>query len=102
MDGTPYTLEYGYWGAGISGQKNDVVLQLEDNGHLYLVNGVGAFIVNITPAGNPSTGAIYRLTIDPDGILRLYSHDMNQNGNWTVKWFAPNDDVCKPLGPMWV
>jgi tRNA A-37 threonylcarbamoyl transferase component Bud32 len=95
--GTPYTLKYGYWGAGISGQKNDVVLQLEDNGHLYLVNGVGAIIVNITPAGNPSTGAIYRLTIDPDGMLQLYSHDMNQNGNWTSIWSAP-DNKCYPKG----
>ena len=95
--GTPYTLEYGYWGAGIGGQRNDVVLHLEVNGHLYLINGAGNIIVNMTD-GYPATDAVYRLTIDPDRILRLYSHDMNRNQNWTVKWFGPNDDVCKPKG----
>jgi hypothetical protein len=95
--GTPYTLEYGYWGAGIGGQRNDVVLHLEDNGYLYLINGAGNIIVNMT-AGYPAKDVVYRLTIDPDGILRLYSHDMNPNQNWTVKWFGPNDDACKPKG----
>ncbi|KAE8099807.1 hypothetical protein FH972_017760 [Carpinus fangiana] len=94
--GTPYTLAYGYGGVGISGQKNDVVLQLEDNGHLYLINGDGNIIVNMTN-GYPAKD-VYRLTIDFDGILRLYSHDMNQNGDWTVKWINPNDDICKPKG----
>ncbi|XP_059432972.1 G-type lectin S-receptor-like serine/threonine-protein kinase LECRK3 [Corylus avellana] len=95
--GTPYTLEYGYGGPGIDGQKNDVVLQLEDDGHLYLINGAGVIIVNMT-AGYATKDVVYRLTIDPDGILRLYSHDMNQNGDWTVKWFTPDDNVCKPKG----
>ncbi|XP_059431538.1 G-type lectin S-receptor-like serine/threonine-protein kinase LECRK1 [Corylus avellana] len=97
--GTPYApLEYGYWGAGLSGQKkNDVVLQLEDDGHLYLLNGAHAIIANMTSAGNPIKGVVYRLTIDPDGMLRLYSYDTNQNGNWTVTWSAP-DNKCYPKG----
>ncbi|KAE7996440.1 hypothetical protein FH972_001166 [Carpinus fangiana] len=95
--GTPYTLEYGYGGAGISGQKNDVVLQLEDDGHLYLINGAGVIIVNMTD-GYPAKDVVYQLTIGFDGILRLYSHDMNQNGDWAVKWSLPSDDICKPKG----
>jgi hypothetical protein len=93
--GTPYTTEYGYWGGGIPGQKNDVVLHLENNGHLYLINGAGVIIKNLTD-GYPTKDVVYRLTIDPDGILRLYSHDINQNLP-TVKWSAPSD-VCKPMG----
>jgi hypothetical protein len=95
--GTPYTLDYGYGGAGTDGQKNDVVLQLEEDGHLYLINGAGVIIVNMTD-GYPAKDVVYRLTIDFDGILRLYSHDMNQNGDWTVKYSLPNDDICKPKG----
>jgi hypothetical protein len=94
--GTPYTIEYGYWGGGIPGQKNDVVLHLENNGHLYLINGAGVIIKNMTD-GYPTKDVVYRLTIDPDGILRLYSHDINQNLTM-VKWFAPSDDICKPMG----
>ncbi|KAE8099806.1 hypothetical protein FH972_017759 [Carpinus fangiana] len=96
--GTPYVgLVYGYWGAGLSGQKNDVVLQLEDDGHLYLLNGAGDIIANMSLAGNPTKGVVYRLTIDPDGMLRLYSYDTNKNGNWTIKWSAP-DNKCYPKG----
>jgi hypothetical protein len=94
--GTPYTIDYGYGQAGTGGQKNDVVLQLEENGHLYLINGAGVMIVNMTD-GYPAKDVVYRLTIDFDGILRLYSHDMNQNGDSTVKWRTP-DDVCRPKG----
>jgi hypothetical protein len=94
--GAPYTIDYGYGQAGTDGQKNDVVLQLEENGHLYLINGAGVMIVNMTD-GYPAKDVVYRLTIDFDGILRLYSHDMNQNGDWTEKWRTP-DDVCRPKG----
>jgi hypothetical protein len=92
----PYTIEYGYWGEGISGQKNDVVLHLENNGHLYLINGADVIIKNIT-VGYPTKDVVYRLTTDPDGILRLYSHDMNQNLTMP-KWFIPSDDICRPKG----
>jgi hypothetical protein len=96
--GTPYDgLKYGYWGAGSSGQKNDVVLQLEDDGHLYLLNGAGDIIANMSLAVNPTEDVVYRLTIDPDGMLRLYSYDTNKNGNWTIKWSAP-DNKCYPKG----
>jgi len=92
----PYTIEYGYWGVG-PGQNNDVVLHLENNGHLYLINGAGAgVIINNMTDGYPTKDVVYRLTIDPDGILRLYSHDRNQDLT-TVKWFIP-DDICRPRG----
>ncbi|XP_062168273.1 G-type lectin S-receptor-like serine/threonine-protein kinase LECRK1 [Alnus glutinosa] len=94
--GTQNTIEDGYWGEGIDGQKSDVVLQLENNGHLYLINGAGVIIRNMTD-GYPTKDVLYRLTIDPDGILRLYSHDMNQTLK-TIKWSVPKDDICKPRG----
>ncbi|XP_059431453.1 G-type lectin S-receptor-like serine/threonine-protein kinase LECRK1 [Corylus avellana] len=95
--GTPYTKDYGYWSAGINGQGNDVILKLDDDGHLYLLNGAGAYIWNLTLGESYTKGFIYRLTIDPDGILRLYFHNRNQNEDWTVAWSMP-DDKCAPKG----
>ncbi|XP_041005733.1 G-type lectin S-receptor-like serine/threonine-protein kinase LECRK1 [Juglans microcarpa x Juglans regia] len=94
--GTPFTIEYGYWGAGVSGEGTDVTLNFDADGRLYLLNGTGISIVNIT-TGNPTKGVIYRLTLDPDGILRQYSHNMDQNGVWNVTWSGPKD-VCDPKG----
>ncbi|XP_042972736.1 G-type lectin S-receptor-like serine/threonine-protein kinase LECRK1 [Carya illinoinensis] len=94
--GTPFTLEYGYWGAGVSGEGTDVSLNFDADGRLYLLNGTGMSIVNIT-TGDPTKGVIYRLRIDPDGILRHYSHNMDQNGFWNVTWSGPKDE-CDPKG----
>ncbi|XP_041003916.1 G-type lectin S-receptor-like serine/threonine-protein kinase LECRK1 [Juglans microcarpa x Juglans regia] len=101
--GTPVELEYGYWGAGVSGEGTDVTLNFDADGRLYLLNGTGISIVNIT-TGNPTKGIltaqtkpIYCLTLDPDGILRHYSHNMDQNCVWNVTWSDPKD-VCDPKG----
>ncbi|KAG2716298.1 hypothetical protein I3760_03G118000 [Carya illinoinensis] len=94
--GTPFTLEYGYFGQGISGEGTDVSLNFDTNGHLYLLNGTGIHIVNIT-SGSPTKGIIYRLRIDPDGILRHYSHNLDQNADWKVTWSGPTD-MCAPKG----
>ncbi|KAG6722861.1 hypothetical protein I3842_03G181700 [Carya illinoinensis] len=94
--GTPFTLEFGYFGQGISGQGADVSLNFDTDGHLYLLNGAGIYIVNIT-SGSPTKGLIYLLRIDPDGILRHYSHNLDQNSVWKVTWSGPKD-VCAPKG----
>jgi hypothetical protein len=72
------------------------ILTLDVNGNLYLFNGTGTYTQNLA-SGNSTkvTKLLYRLTIDPDGILRLYSHDTTQTGNWTVAWSRP-DDECAP------
>ncbi|KAF5480643.1 hypothetical protein F2P56_001379, partial [Juglans regia] len=94
--GTELTLQYGYGGLGVPGEGTDVSLNFDTDGHLYLLNGTGIYIVNIT-RGSPTKGIIYRLTIDPDGILRHYSHNLDQNGDWKVTWSNPTD-VCLPGG----
>ncbi|PRQ24797.1 putative non-specific serine/threonine protein kinase [Rosa chinensis] len=38
----------------------------------------------------------YRLTIDADGILRLYSYSLGQNDSWSIEWSPPNVDECAP------
>ncbi|KAG6660745.1 hypothetical protein CIPAW_03G125500 [Carya illinoinensis] len=94
--GSKFTLEYGYWGLGVSGEGTDVTLNFDDDGRLYLLNGIGISIVNIT-TGDPTKGVIYRLRIDPDGILRHYSYNLDQNGDWKVTWSSPGD-MCAPNG----
>jgi hypothetical protein len=101
--GTPYRDEYGYWssvgwsfvfeGKALPAVEGGI-LTLDVNGSLYLFNGTDT--QNLA-SGNSTKKQLYRLTIDPDGILRLYSHDMNQTGNWTVAWSRP-DDGCAPKG----
>ncbi|KAK9989587.1 hypothetical protein SO802_029826 [Lithocarpus litseifolius] len=96
--GTPYTIEYGYWNYVTPGQENNAKLNLDDNGHLYLdsINGK-AGIVDLNLGDNSTRGLLYLLRIDADGILRLYSHNMDQNGTWSVTWSQP-DDKCAPKG----
>ncbi|XP_075675340.1 G-type lectin S-receptor-like serine/threonine-protein kinase LECRK1 [Castanea sativa] len=96
--GTPYTIEYGYWNYEIHGETDNAKLNLDDNGHLYLdsINGT-AGMVDIHLGDNSTKGFLYLLRIDADGILRLYSHNMDQNGTWSVTWSQP-DDKCAPKG----
>nr|POE97236.1 hypothetical protein CFP56_60340 [Quercus suber] len=85
--GTPYTIDYGYWNYKKPGQGNNVRLNLDDNGHLHLDNGNGtAGIVDLNLGDNPTKGLLYLLRVDADGILRLYSHNMDQNGTWSITW----------------
>ena len=96
--GTPYTLEYGYWNYETPGQGNNVRLNLDGDGHLYLESGnATAGTVDIHLGDNSTKGLLYLLRIDADGILRLYSHSMDQNGTWSVIWSQP-DDKCAPRG----
>ncbi|KAK7845441.1 g-type lectin s-receptor-like serine/threonine-protein kinase [Quercus suber] len=79
--GTPYTIDYGYWNYKTPGQANNVRLNLDDHGHLYLDSGNGMTgIMDLNLGDNPTKVLLYLLRIDVDGILRLYSHNMDQNG----------------------
>ncbi|KAK7848239.1 g-type lectin s-receptor-like serine/threonine-protein kinase lecrk3 [Quercus suber] len=92
--GTPYYIEYGYWSKGIQGPQLNATLNLDVDGHLYLANGNG--IVTISAGGNSTKGLLYRLRMDDDGFLRLYSYNTNQNGDWVVTWSAIVK--CDPKG----
>lgn len=95
---TPYTAQYSYWASGTSGRGDNVTLNLEDDGHLYLLNSTGFNIKNLTNGGFPSnTTILYRMTIDMDGLFRLYSKNLDRNNVWEIKWWSSNNE-CEPLG----
>ncbi|KAL4627410.1 hypothetical protein ACB092_05G164100 [Castanea dentata] len=90
-------LEYDYWTSNTYGQGNNVSLCLDDDGHLYLLNSTGKYLSNLTQGGYPTNGIVRLMRIDADGIFRLYSHNLEKNGNWLVNW-SSSDDKCDPKG----
>ncbi|PON76273.1 S-receptor-like serine/threonine-protein kinase [Parasponia andersonii] len=92
---------HGYWNTqtNMIGEQT-VALKLDPDGHLYLLNSTGSNIIkDIYVAGwkHLSENVTYRLTIDVDGILRLYSHSLAQNSSWNIEWSATNNN-CAPTG----
>jgi hypothetical protein len=95
--GTPYRIEYGYWSKNVPGPLLGASLNLGVDGRLYLANGNNTNI--ISTAVNSTTGRVlYRLRMDSDGFLRLYSHNRDPNGAWSVIWSPSGLDRCTPMG----
>ncbi|KAK9134538.1 hypothetical protein Syun_013868 [Stephania yunnanensis] len=87
-----------YWASRTDSEGSSVTLNLNEGGNLYLLNGTGANIKNITDGWNsPTNGTVYRATLDADGIFGLYSHTLEKDGSWSVKW-ASFDNRCYPRG----
>uniref|UniRef100_A0A2C9WEZ1 non-specific serine/threonine protein kinase n=1 Tax=Manihot esculenta TaxID=3983 RepID=A0A2C9WEZ1_MANES len=89
--------DYAYWVSGTSAAGDDVSLNLDRNGQLYLLNATGSNIKTLKERGNISGNLIYRATIDEDGIFRLYSHNLDHYGNWSIEWWS-SDNKCDPIG----
>ncbi|KAI8535877.1 hypothetical protein RHMOL_Rhmol10G0208400 [Rhododendron molle] len=93
-----YGVQYAYWASGTWGTGNHITLNLDDNGHLYLLNETGGNnIRNLSAAESSNDGKIYRMTFDADGIFRVYSLTLDPKGNWSVMW-SSTDDKCEPKG----
>ncbi|KAG2716321.1 hypothetical protein I3760_03G120000 [Carya illinoinensis] len=95
--GSPDMTPYVYYGSGTNGTGDNVTLNFSPDGHLYLLNATGANIKNLTDGGYPTKETIYLMRIDADGIFRLYSYDLKQNGNWSNVW-SSSYDLCDPKG----
>ncbi|PRQ49115.1 putative protein kinase RLK-Pelle-SD-2b family [Rosa chinensis] len=85
-----------YYASNTPGSGDNVTLNLDADGRLYLLNNTGFTIHNITN-GSTDEGKSYLVRLDVDGILRLYSYSLKQNGNWSVEWLSTRDK-CDPLG----
>ncbi|KAF8011929.1 hypothetical protein BT93_I0146 [Corymbia citriodora subsp. variegata] len=89
---TPDTAPYSYFTSWTYGAGDNVSLHLDVDGHLFLLNTTDYVIRNITSGGLPANSTIYIFRIDFDGLMRLYSYDLNQKGNWLVVWSSTIDE----------
>ncbi|XP_010260907.1 PREDICTED: G-type lectin S-receptor-like serine/threonine-protein kinase LECRK3 [Nelumbo nucifera] len=95
---TPDTGAYAYWASGTFGQGNNVSLNFNSDGRLYLLNTTGFNIKNVTVGGFPTTRTtVYRMTVDFDGIFRLYSNRLDRNSSWSIVWNSTSNP-CDPKG----
>nr|XP_027074513.1 G-type lectin S-receptor-like serine/threonine-protein kinase LECRK3 [Coffea arabica] len=85
---------YAYYASNTFG--NGVTLNLDGDGHLYLINSSLTILSNLTKGGYPQDGRVYMAKIDVDGIFRLYSYSSNQ-GNRSILWESV-EDKCAPKG----
>ncbi|XP_059307896.1 G-type lectin S-receptor-like serine/threonine-protein kinase LECRK3 [Lycium ferocissimum] len=86
---------YSYWNTATFRVGENVTLNLDDDGHLYLLNSTIS-LRNLTKGYPRKRTIIYLMKIDADGILRVYSHSLNQQ-NSSVVW-SSLDDGCIPKG----
>ncbi|KAG2665643.1 hypothetical protein I3760_15G017600 [Carya illinoinensis] len=89
--------DFAYWESDTNFVGKNATLTLDGNGRLYMLNSSGAEVKNINNGAVPSDGKIYRATIDADGIFRVYSHNLIENGSQSIVWSAP-EDRCTPKG----
>ncbi|XP_027075792.2 G-type lectin S-receptor-like serine/threonine-protein kinase LECRK3 [Coffea arabica] len=95
--GTGDVAENSYWTSTTDGDGPNMTLNLEDDAHLYLINSSVNIVKNISDGGHPKNEMIYLMKIDVDGIFRLYSHSIDQGGNWSIIWESSTDN-CVPKG----
>ncbi|XVE55179.1 hypothetical protein DITRI_Ditri03aG0138900 [Diplodiscus trichospermus] len=89
--------EAAYWNTETANAGDNVTMNLDSNGQLYLLNATALLVKNITEKVSVTRKPMYRATIDADGIFRLYSHSSNQSGNWSIEW-SSSDNKCDPKG----
>ncbi|KAK2656275.1 hypothetical protein Ddye_009327 [Dipteronia dyeriana] len=91
------TIPTAYWASDTYGMGDNVSLNLDEDGNLFLLNATGFNVKNITSRVYATRGAIYLLRIDWDGLFRLYSHNLNPSSRWSVPWNSTSDR-CAPRG----
>jgi len=92
-----------YWDTGTFQIGFPLMPRLDAGGVLYLTGNSGNFTKNLTqPGAAKSAGeqqVLYRVTLDPYGVLRLYRHTVASTaGAWSwstdVRWIGPRDRCC--------
>lgn len=103
---TPNRRQYAYWASNTADGGPNVSLNLDTDGHLYLLNSKGSNIKDLAFGISSVEIKIYLMRIDSDGIFRLYSQGLGPNGNWSISW-SSSSDKCDPkrlcgLNAYWV
>ncbi|KAJ8765360.1 hypothetical protein K2173_012057 [Erythroxylum novogranatense] len=91
--------EFSYWSSGTYGAGDNVTLNLDPDGHLYLLNSTSFNIKDIWNGGSGSSAnkTMYLMRIDVDGIFRLYSRNVTLNDSWSAER-SSSDNRCSPKG----
>ncbi|CAM0882234.1 unnamed protein product [Alopecurus aequalis] len=94
--GTDNVAAAAYWDTATFQIGFPLTLRLDASGLLYQVGSDnGSYTNNLTRPGATKSGeqAYYRLTLDPDGILRLYRHAFVPGGasKTSVQWSTPSN-----------
>ncbi|KAF2291241.1 hypothetical protein GH714_020829 [Hevea brasiliensis] len=92
----PLQSDYFYWKSQTANAGDNVTLNLDTNGLLYLLDTNGKNIRTLSDGRTIFDQAMYRATIDADGIFRLYSHDLDRYSNWSMEWQS-SDNKCDPM-----
>jgi hypothetical protein len=88
---------FSYWNTGTFRNGFLVTLRLDATGLLYLTGNGGNYTKNLTMPGAPRSDGerqvLYRVRIDPDGVLRRYRHAVASSGECRtdVEWIGPSD-----------
>lgn len=93
---TTDTDDNAYYDSGTKGKGDDLSLNLDNDGRLYLSNGTVSY--NITTGGGGWSfpqGSIYIARVGWDGIFRLHNLALDHEGDWTVIW-SSTEDRCAP------
>ncbi|XVF67712.1 hypothetical protein PTKIN_Ptkin10aG0143900 [Pterospermum kingtungense] len=96
----PYTDTswYAYWASGTNGKGDNVSLHLDNGGRLYLVNSTGFEIMDISREGYDTNETIYLMRLDSDGLFRVYSYNLSQEGKRPDVIYKSSADSCDPKG----
>ncbi|KAL7171377.1 hypothetical protein ACSBR2_036098 [Camellia fascicularis] len=94
-----YSGPYSYWASGTNGRGDNCSLLLDGDGHLYLLDATGANIKNLSDAEPTKEEKNYRMTVDVDGIFRVYSlrRTLDPKEKWSI-WWNSSSDKCAPKG----
>ncbi|KAK2981392.1 hypothetical protein RJ640_009963 [Escallonia rubra] len=85
-----------YWATDTGGDGDNVTLNFDDDGRLYLLNS--NFSLKTLAEGENFQGrTIYLAKLDVDGIFRLYSQNLDENRNWFILW-SNTKSKCDPKG----
>ncbi|XP_057847120.2 G-type lectin S-receptor-like serine/threonine-protein kinase LECRK3 [Cryptomeria japonica] len=84
-----------YWAT--AGFNQEVNLNFDSSGLLYLVNTTNITVYNVTAGGLGKRGLLRRMTLESDGILAQYVwNTSNASSSWSSVWQAVNDS-CKQV-----
>ncbi|KAK2988284.1 hypothetical protein RJ640_016864 [Escallonia rubra] len=85
-----------YSATATAGDGDNVTLNFDDDGRLYLLNS-SSNLLNLTRGVNFQGRTIYLAKLDVDGIFRLYSQNLDEKRNWSILWSTPKSK-CDPKG----